>query len=51
PTTIDENVKYEGVLGSVVREVGSLEELRSQLLQDNLPTKVITPELGVSLEL
>ncbi|NEN96965.1 MAG: MBL fold metallo-hydrolase, partial [Moorea sp. SIO3I7] len=47
----DEIVEYQGVLASVLREVGSLEELRSQLLQQNLPTKVITPKVGVSLEL
>ncbi|NEO04413.1 MULTISPECIES: MBL fold metallo-hydrolase [Moorena] len=51
PTAADEIVEYQGVLASVLREVGSLEELRSQLLQQNLPTKVITPKVGVSLEL
>ena len=50
PTAADEIVEYQGVLASVLREQGSLEELRSQLLQQNLPTKVITPKVGVSLE-
>lgn len=44
-------VKYEGVLNSWLRLVGSLEELRSQLAQHHLSTQVMIPQFQEALEL
>lgn len=38
------NVTYEGLVNSLLRTFGSLDELRSQLAQHNLPTQVIEPQ-------
>jgi len=51
PTAADDNVKYEGLLDSLVYKVGSLEKLRSQLAQHDLSTQVIDPQLKEPIEL
>lgn len=45
------NVEYAGFLNSLLRMVGSMEELRSQLAQHNLSTQVIDPQLKETIEL
>lgn len=51
PTAAGGDVEYEGFLNSLIRTVGSLDELRSQLAQNNLSTQVIEPQPGEPLEL
>lgn len=51
PTAAGGNVEYQGFLMSLVRTVGSIDELRSQLVQANLSTQVIDPQPGESIEL
>ncbi len=51
PTAAGGGVQYEGVLDSLLNQVGSLEELRSQLAQHNLSTQVIDPQPKEALEL
>ena len=45
------DVTYGGLINSVLRTLGSVEELRSQLAQHNLPTQVIDPQPGEPIEL
>ncbi|HAG83823.1 MAG TPA: Zn-dependent hydrolase [Cyanobacteria bacterium UBA12227] len=45
------NVQYSGLLNYLIRIVGSMDELRSQLAQHNLPTQVIDPQLKEPIEL
>lgn len=51
PTAAGGDVEYEGLLNSVLRAVGGVAELRSQLAQNNLPTQVIEPQPGQPVEL
>ncbi|MBE9125281.1 MULTISPECIES: MBL fold metallo-hydrolase [unclassified Coleofasciculus] len=51
PTAAGGNVKYDGLLNSVLHTVGSLDELRSQLAQHGLSTQVIDPQPTEPLEL
>jgi L-ascorbate metabolism protein UlaG (beta-lactamase superfamily) len=45
------NVKYEGVLTSLIREVGNIDRFRQLLATNNLTTQVIEPEPGVTIDL
>lgn len=51
PTAAGGDVEYEGFLNSLIRTVGSVDELRSQLAQNNLSTQVIEPQPGESIEM
>ena len=51
PTAAGGDVTYEGLINSVLRSLGSVDELRSQLAQHNLPTQVIDPKPGEFIEL
>ncbi len=51
PTAAGGDVEYGGLINSVLRSVGSVEELRSQLAQASLPTQVIDPQPGEPIEL
>lgn len=51
PTATGGDVAYEGFINSVLRTVGSVDELRSQLAQHNLSTQVIDPQPGEPVEL
>jgi hypothetical protein len=51
PTAAGGNVEYEGFLVSLLRTVGSVDELRSRLAQHNLPTQVIDSQPGEPVEL
>ncbi len=51
PTAAGGDVEYGGLINSVLRTVGSVEELRSQLAQASLPTQVIDPQPGKPIEL
>ncbi len=51
PTAAGGDVEYEGLVNSLLRTVGSVEELRSQFAQNNLSTQVIEPQSGESIEL
>lgn len=51
PTAAGGDVQYEGVLLSLIRTVGSADDLRSQLVQHNLSTQVIEPQPGEPIEL
>lgn len=51
PTAAGGDVEYEGFLTSLLRTVGSVDELRSKLAQNNLSTRVIEPQPGESVEL
>ncbi|NEO99765.1 MAG: MBL fold metallo-hydrolase [Symploca sp. SIO2E9] len=46
PTATGGEVKYQGMLNSLLKTSGSVEELRSQLKQRNLATQVIELEQG-----
>lgn len=46
PTAAGGDVEYEGLLNAFLRTVGSLDELRSQLSQRDLPTQVMNPQPG-----
>jgi L-ascorbate metabolism protein UlaG (beta-lactamase superfamily) len=51
PTAAGGDVEYEGFLASLLRTNGSLDNLRSQLNQNQLPTQVIDPPPGKVIEL
>jgi L-ascorbate metabolism protein UlaG (beta-lactamase superfamily) len=51
PTAAGGDVSYEGLINALLRTIGSLDELRSQLVQQNLPTQVIDPKVGEPIEL
>lgn len=51
PTAAAGDVKYEGWLALLLREVGSLEEFRSRLAENQLTTKAIAPKPGERFEL
>lgn len=51
PTAAGGDVEYEGILNSLIRTVGSVDELRSQLAENNLSTQVIDPQPGEAIEL
>ena len=51
PTATGGDVAYEGFINSVLRTVGSVDELRSQLAQHNLSTQVIDPQPGEAVKL
>lgn len=51
PTALGSNVHYQGFLASMLRTVGNVDELRSRLAQQNLPTQVIDPQPGEAIEL
>lgn len=51
PTAAGGDVEYEGFLASLLRTNGSLDNLRSQLNQNQLPTQVIDPPPGKAIEL
>lgn len=50
PTAGAANIKYEGVLASLIREVGSIERFRQLLAENNLSTQVIEPKPGEAIE-
>ncbi|NJO78383.1 MAG: MBL fold metallo-hydrolase [Cyanobacteria bacterium RM1_2_2] len=50
PTAAGGDVKFEGVLVSVLRAQGSVEEFRQQLVQQELTTQVLAPRPGERLE-
>lgn len=51
PTAAAGDVEYGGLLNYVLREVGSIEEFRSKLQQNNLSTQVLEPKPGDRIEL
>lgn len=51
PTAAGGDIAFEGLLMSLLRAVGSLDELRSQLAQNNLSTRAIEPKPGDRFEL
>ncbi len=51
PTAAGGDVAYEGLIISLLRTIGSVDELRSQLAQHNLSTEVIDPKPGEPIEL
>jgi L-ascorbate metabolism protein UlaG (beta-lactamase superfamily) len=51
PTAAPGDVVYEGLLINLLRAVGSIDEFRSLLTQNNLSTQVIEPKPGVRFEL
>lgn len=51
PTAAGGDVEYQGFLNSLIRTVGSVDELRSQLAENNLSTQVIEPQPGEAIEL
>jgi L-ascorbate metabolism protein UlaG (beta-lactamase superfamily) len=51
PTAAGGDVEYQGFLASLLRTNGSLDKLRSQLNQNQLPTQVIDPPPGKAIEL
>ncbi|MCA1993435.1 MAG: MBL fold metallo-hydrolase [Coleofasciculus sp. S288] len=51
PTAVGGNVHYQGFLTSMLRTVGNVDDLRSRLAQQNLPTQVIEPQPGKAIEL
>lgn len=51
PTAAGGDVKYQGVLMSLLQSAGSLDELRSQLIRANLTTQAIEPQIGEAIEL
>ena len=51
PTAMEGNAKYTGILISWLKAVGSSDELRAALAQQNLSTQVIEPQSGVRTEL
>jgi L-ascorbate metabolism protein UlaG (beta-lactamase superfamily) len=50
PTAAGGDVEYDGFLNSVLRTVGSVEDLQAQLTQHNLSTQVIEPTPGEPLQ-
>lgn len=50
PTAAGGDVEYQGFLNSLLRTVGSVDELRSQLTENNLSTQVIDPQPGEVVE-
>jgi hypothetical protein len=51
PTAAPGDVVYEGLLINLLRAVGSIDEFRSLLAQNNLSTQVIEPKPGARFEL
>jgi L-ascorbate metabolism protein UlaG (beta-lactamase superfamily) len=51
PTAAGSGVDYDGFLVSLLRTVGSVEQLRSQFAEHNLLTQVIDPQPGETVEL
>jgi len=51
PTATGGDVTYEGLINWLLRTVGSVDELRSQLVQHNLSTQVIEPQIGETIKL
>ena len=51
PTAAGGDVEYEGLVNSLLRTVGSVDELRSQLAKNQLSTQVIDPRSGETIEL
>ena len=51
PTAAGGDITFEGLLMSLLREAGSVEELRSQLAENHLTTKAIAPKPGERFEL
>jgi L-ascorbate metabolism protein UlaG (beta-lactamase superfamily) len=51
PTAGAADIKYEGILASLIREVGSIEQFRQLLLENNLSTQVIEPKPGEAIDL
>ena len=51
PTAVGGDVTYEGLINSLLRTLGSVDELRSQLAQHNLSTQIVDPQPGKPIEL
>ncbi len=51
PTAANGDVEFSGLLISFLKAEGSVEETKSQLVKNNLATKVITPQPGERLEI
>jgi hypothetical protein len=51
PTSEPGDVEYAGMLVYALRSVGSIEEFRSKLVENNLSTQVIEPKSGDRFEL
>jgi L-ascorbate metabolism protein UlaG (beta-lactamase superfamily) len=51
PTAGAANIKYEGILVHLIREVGSVEQFRQLLIENNLSTQVIEPKPGEAIDL
>ena len=51
PTAAGGDIKFEGLLMSLLRDVGSVNEFRANLAENNLSTQVIDPKPGERFEL
>jgi L-ascorbate metabolism protein UlaG (beta-lactamase superfamily) len=51
PTAAGGDIQFEGILISLLKEVGTVEQFRSKLTQANLSTKVIEPTPGERIEI
>lgn len=51
PTAMEGDATYTGVLASLIKPVGSLDELRDTLAKQNLSTQVLEPKPGDRIEL
>jgi L-ascorbate metabolism protein UlaG (beta-lactamase superfamily) len=50
PTAAGGDVKFEGLLVSVLRAQGGIEDFKQQLAQQTLPTQLLTPRPGERIE-
>ncbi len=51
PTAAGGDITFEGVLMSVLKQIGTVNEFRSKLKNSNLPTQVIDPKPGERIEI
>jgi L-ascorbate metabolism protein UlaG (beta-lactamase superfamily) len=51
PTAAGGDVEYEGLINALLRTVGSVDKLRSQLAEQNFPTQMLDPQPGERIEL
>lgn len=51
PTAAGGDIQFEGILLSLLKETGSIDQFRSKLAQANLTTKVIEPTPGDRIEI
>jgi hypothetical protein len=51
PTAAGGDIQFEGILMSLLKAVGTVDQFRSKLAQANLSTKVIEPTPGDRIEI